>query len=135
MTYLIGGWGCEFFVRKIPRTGKSISIALALRACVRAKLREWGDSSVARVGDANLWGYLRPFVLDFQSQPGELQIGLSCFSQRGKPVIVVVAVVRLNFAFCVVSALGTFVPLVPLGPQCRWSRWALGAYYRKFDDR
>ena len=52
----IGGWGCEFFVRKIPRTGKSISIALALRACVRAKLRERGVSSVARVGRADLWG-------------------------------------------------------------------------------
>ena len=39
---------------------KSISIALALRACVRAcvraKLRGRGDSSVARVWQANLWG-------------------------------------------------------------------------------
>ena len=35
-----------------PRTGKSISIALAfaLRACVRAKLRVRDDSAVARVG-------------------------------------------------------------------------------------
>ena len=85
------------------RTRKSISIALALRACVRAcvraKLRERGDSSVARVGEANLWGYVRPFVLDFQSQPGEPQIGLSCFPHWGKPVIVVVAVVRLDPAF------------------------------------
>ena len=31
-----------------PRTGKSISVAFALRACVRAKLRERDDSSVAR---------------------------------------------------------------------------------------
>ena len=30
-----------------PRTGKSISVAFALRACVRAKLRERDDSSVA----------------------------------------------------------------------------------------
>ena len=52
----IGGWGCEFFVKKTPRTGKSISIALALRACVRAKLRERGVSSVARVGRTDLWG-------------------------------------------------------------------------------
>ena len=70
-----------------------------VRAYVRAKLRERGDSSVARVGEANLWGYVRPFVLDFQSQPGEPQIGLSCFPHWGKPVIVVVAVVRLDPAF------------------------------------
>ena len=65
----IGGWGCEFFVRKIPRTGKSISIALAfaLRACVRAKLRARDDSSVARVGRTNLWGPSVPPPLDFLS--------------------------------------------------------------------
>ena len=31
----IGGWGCGTVVRR-TRTGKSISIALALRVCVRA---------------------------------------------------------------------------------------------------
>ena len=36
------------------RTAKSISIALALRACVRAKLRVRDDSAVARVGQINL---------------------------------------------------------------------------------
>ena len=74
-------------------------VRACVRACVRSKLRERGDSSVARVGQANLWGYRRPFVLDFQSQPGELQIGLSCFPHWGKPFIVVVPVVRLDPAF------------------------------------
>ena len=54
----VGGWGCDFFVKKTPH--KSISIALALRACVRAcvraKLRERDVSSVARVGQTDLWG-------------------------------------------------------------------------------
>ena len=110
-----------------PEPGNRFRLRLrCVRACVRAKLRERGDSSVARVGQANLWGgRRRPFVLDFQSQPGELQIGLSCFPQRGKPVIVVASAVRLNLAFCRVFGLGTFVPLVPLGPRCRWSRWPL----------
>ena len=94
-----------------------------VRACVRAKLRERGDSSVARVGQANLWGAgRRPFVLDFQSRPGELQIGLSCFPHWGKPVILVASAVQLNCAFCSVSALGPFVPLLPLGPRCRLAR-------------
>ena len=83
-----------------PEPGNRFRLRLrCVRACVRAKLRERGDSSVARVGEANLWGSVRPFVLDFQSQPGELQIGLSCFPHWGKPVIVVVAVVRLDPAF------------------------------------
>ena len=38
----------------LPRTGKSIPIALALRACARAKLRVRDDSAVARVGQINL---------------------------------------------------------------------------------
>ena len=49
----IGGWGCGTVVRR-TRTGKSISIALALRACVRAKLRVRDDSAMARVGQINL---------------------------------------------------------------------------------
>ena len=104
-----------------PEPGNRFRLRLrCVRACVRAKLRERGDSSVARVGQVNLWGGAgRPFVLDFQSQPGELQIGLSCYPQRGKPVIVVAPAVRLNFAFGSVSALGPSVPLVPLGPRCR----------------
>ena len=100
-----------------------------MRAYVRAKLRGRGESSVARIWHANLWGSgpVEPFVLDFQSQPGELQIGLSCFPERGKPVMLAVLVVPLNLAFCSVSALGTSVPLVPLGPRCGSSRWALAA--------
>ena len=43
------------------RTGKSISIALALRACVRAKLRVRDDSAMARVGQINL-SVVRPSV-------------------------------------------------------------------------
>ena len=41
-----------------PPTGKSISVsvAIALRACERAKLRARDDSSVAGAGRANLWG-------------------------------------------------------------------------------
>ena len=41
-----------------PRTGKSISVsvAIALRACERAKLRARDDSSVARARRTNLWG-------------------------------------------------------------------------------
>ena len=97
---------------------REIDFDCACVACVRAKLRERGDSSVASVRQANLWGSRRrPFVLDFQSQPGELQIGLSCFPRRGKPVILVALAVRLNFAFCSVFAVGASLPLVPLGPR------------------
>ena len=41
-----------------PLTGKSISVsvAIALRACERAKLRARDDSSVARARRTNLWG-------------------------------------------------------------------------------
>ena len=41
-----------------PRTGKtiSVSVAIALRACERAKLRALDDSSVARARHTNLWG-------------------------------------------------------------------------------
>ena len=49
-----------------PRTGKSISVsvAIALRACERAKLRARDDSSVARARRTNLWGLssVRPSV-------------------------------------------------------------------------
>ena len=84
-------------MRKTPRTGKSISIALALRACVRAKLRERDVSSVARVGWTDLWGGSRG-PSEFQSQPFELQIGLLCFQKSGKAFIDVRLAVGLNVA-------------------------------------
>ena len=44
-----------------PEPGNRFRLRLrCVRACVRAKLRERGDSSVARVGQANLWGSRRP---------------------------------------------------------------------------
>ena len=49
---MIGAWGRE----ADPRSGKSISISIALRACERAKLREREreSPSVARARQRNL---------------------------------------------------------------------------------
>ena len=110
---IVGGW-CDFFVRKTdPLIGKSISIALALRACVRAcvraKLRERDVSSVARVGQTDLWGRggeARPRLLggesakipNFKSRPFQLQIGLLDFKKMGKAFTDVAPAGRLNVA-------------------------------------
>ena len=92
-------------MRETPRTGKSISIALALRACVRAcvraKLRERGVSSVARVGRTDLWGGGGGGPggpSECQSQPFQLQIGFLCFQKIGKAFIEVAPAGRLNVA-------------------------------------
>ena len=57
-------------------TGKSISIALALRACVRAKLRVRDDSAVARVGQINL-SVVRPSVRPSRVGPETLSLLLA----------------------------------------------------------
>ena len=64
-----------------------------MRACVRAKLRERGrpDEFVGG-GPASLGGK----NVKMQSQPFELQIGLSCLKERGKTFAVVVPAGRLD---------------------------------------
>ena len=75
-----------------------------MRACVRAKLRERGVSSVARVGRTDLWGgsgfpwWGASKNSKFQSQPFELQIGLLDVKKMGKAFIDVAPAGRLNVA-------------------------------------
>ena len=76
-----------------------------VRACVRAKLRERDVSSVARVGQTDLWGSPSGLLWwgahknwKFQSQPFELQIGLLDFKKRGKAFTDVAPAGRLDLA-------------------------------------
>ena len=120
-------------MRKTPRTGKSISIALALRtcvrACVRAKLREgtfpqWLGSARRICGGAPSrlpwWGARKNSK--FQSQPFQLQIGLLDFTKMGKAFIDVAPAGRLNFAWkpmnlwCAPNFVG------PAGPPVSFAR-------------
>ena len=93
-------------MRKTPEPGHRFRLRLrCVRACVRAKLRERDESSVARVGQTNLWGGGPRFlggelakIGKFKSQPFELQIGLLDFKKRGKAFTDVAPAGRLNVA-------------------------------------
>ena len=136
MSKLIGGWGCESFVRRPPNREIDFDCACVacVRACVRAKLRERDVSPVARVGQADLWG--SPSALpwwgacknsEFQSQPFELQIGLLDFKKMGKRLLTSHRLAGMRGILCFSEDLG-FAPLVrfvTLVPRSRWSRWFL----------
>ena len=125
----IGGWGCEFFVRKTPEPGNRFRLRLrCVRACVRAKLRERGDSSVARVWQASLWGGGRPAFCPRLSKstwraanrfimlPTEGQASYS--GSLGCPAEFCVLQCFRSRDLRSAGPAGPLVPLVPLGPWC-----------------